>query len=345
VTRSLLLVTGLAILLAAPLSSQPAPGTAPAASAPCVTATPDCTEWVPLGDGARSLVYRTHPLTARDGRIRRALVMVHGQGRDAHNYFRTSVAAAFLAGALEDTLVVSLRLASRDGGCQDTLAEGEVNWPCSGNSWRAGGVSVSHPALTAYDFADVVLRALARRDRFPALRQVVFAGHSAGGQFASRYGMANTVHESLGVPVTYVVSNPSSYGYPESVRPLPGATGVGPYGEGRNCTTFNRWPYGFEERAGYAARLPPEQLTKQLVARPVVYLLGELDTTPLAGFDSSCPAMAQGPNRFERGTRFAAFVNERLGARHTVVPVPLCGHNARCMFTSEVALKVLFPAP
>lgn len=312
---------------------------------PCVTAAPACTEWVPLGGGARALVYRTYPLTARHDGIRRALVMVHGQGRDADNYFRTSVAAAFLAGALPDTLVVSLRLASRDGGCQDTLAQDEVNWPCSGNSWRAGGVSVSHATLTSYDFADAVLRSLANKDRFPGLRQIVLAGHSAGGQFANRYGMASTVHERLGVPVTYVVSNPSSYGYPEPVRPLPDGTGVGPYREGRNCTTFDRWPYGLEERAGYAARLSPEQLKKQLVDRPVVYLLGELDTTPLAGFDASCPAMAQGPNRYERGTRFAAYVNGTLGARHTVVPVPLCGHNARCMFTNEAALPVLFPRP
>jgi pimeloyl-ACP methyl ester carboxylesterase len=341
VTRSLPLATALAVVLAAPLSSQPAPGPA-TPPAPCVTAATACTEWIPLGDGARSLVYRTYPLTARHDGIRRALVMVHGQGRDADNYFRTSVAAAFLAGALEDTLVVTLRLASRDGGCQDTLEEGEVNWPCSGNSWRAGGVSVSHPALTSYDFADAVLRAVARRDRFPALQRVVLAGHSAGGQFASRYGMANAVHDGLGVPVTYVVSNPSSYGYPEPARPRPDGA-FGPYGDARNCTTFNRWPYGLEARAGYAARVPDDQLTKQLVARPVVYLLGALDTTPLAGFDASCPAMAQGPNRFERGTRFAAFVNEQLGARHSVVPVPLCGHNARCMFTSEPALKVLFP--
>jgi len=37
-------------------------------------------------------------------------------------------------------------------------------------------------------------------------------------------------------------------------------------------------------------------------------------------------------------------VNEKLGAKHTVVIVGLCGHNARCMYTSEAALKVLFPA-
>ena len=86
-----------------------------------------------------------------------------------------------------------------------------------------------------------------------------------------------------------------------------------------------------------------EQLKKQLATRPVTYLLGELDVLPLAGFDSSCPAMAQGPTRLARGQSFAAYVKAKYNAPHQVVVVPLCGHNARCMFTAEVALWVLFP--
>jgi pimeloyl-ACP methyl ester carboxylesterase len=345
----LLLTTAMA---AAPQAGAPAP--APP-SRPCVTATPDCTEWVPLGPGPwRSLVYRSHPLDVRQDGITRALVIVHGQGRKADGYFRTGVAAAFLAGALDDTVVVSLRFASNQGSCSDRLGEHEVNWPCGGVSWRAGGVAVSSggpppgpragDALTSYDLADAVLRKLARRDVFPNLKGIVIAGHSAGGQFVSRYAMSNIVHETLGVPVTYVVSNPSSYGYPGPDRPSAGAETFGPYDDARNCTTYNRWPYGLEQRSGYAASLADDRLTRQLVSRPTVYLLGELDTTPLAGFDGSCPAMAQGPNRLERGKAFVKYVNERLGGRHVLTQVPLCGHNARCVFTADAALPVLFPA-
>jgi len=53
--------------------------------------------------------------------------------------------------------------------------------------------------------------------------------------------------------------------------------------------------------------------------------------------------MAQGPTRLARGEAFARLVNEKLGAQHTVTIVPLCGHNARCMYTSDVALGILFP--
>ena len=341
VATSLLLT--LATLVTALATAQGA--AAPPGGTPCTGATAACAEWVPLGAGAlRLMVYRSHPLGARNPAIRRAVVMVHGQGRNADGYFRSTLAAAFLAGALDDTIVVALKFTSRDGSCEDALAEQEVNWPCSGNSWRAGGVAVNDPSLTSYDFADAVLERLARKEVFPNLAAIVLAGHSAGGQFASRYGMANRVHESLGVPVTYVVSNPSSYGYPDENRPSADGAAFGPFREGRNCTTYDNWPYGLKERGGYAGKVSADTLKKQLVSRPVVYLMGELDTTPLAGFDGSCPAMAQGPNRLERARAFHRYITTAHGAAHTFVLVPLCGHNARCVFTSEPALPVLFGA-
>jgi pimeloyl-ACP methyl ester carboxylesterase len=332
-------------------------------AAPCTTAAPNCTEWVALAGGpARSLIYRTYSLDAKNEQITRALIVVHGQGRDADNYFRTSLAAAFLAGAIEDTVVVAPRFASNDGrGCRDTLAPDEVSWSCSGDSWRSGGVATNNPQLTSYDFADAILRKLARKEIFPNLKVIVVAGHSAGGQFVTRYEMANQVHDTLGVPVTYVVSNPSSYAYPDPARPAPAGTLEAPspapaagapdaaafefrnFSDARNCTTYDRWPYGLQNRTGYAAQLTDDQLKKQLAARPVTYLLGEIDILPLGGFDSSCPAMAQGPTRLARGQAFGAYVNQRYGAHHHTAVVPLCGHNARCMFTAEPALPILFP--
>lgn len=305
----------------------------PAWAAVCTTATPSCTEWVKLG-ASRSMIYRSHPLQTPNPAIRRALIVVHGQGRNADDYFRTGVAAAFLAGALDDTIVISPRFAANDGrSCKDTLSEGEINWRCSGDSWRAGAAAVNAEAVTSYDFTDELLRKLARKDVFPNLKVIVVSGHSAGGQYVSRYVMANTADQKIGVPVRYVVSNPSSYAYLDSSRPA----------DVKNCPAYDRWPYGLNQRTGYSAKLSDEQLKKQLLSRPVTYLLSELDTLPLAGFDSSCGAMAQGDSRFARGQAYAEYV-KKLGAKHTVTVVPLCGHNARCVFTADPALPLLFPA-
>ena len=128
--------------------------------------------------------------------------------------------------------MISPRFASNTGagagaGCADALAPNEVNWPCGGDSWRSGGVALNQKDLTSYDFADEILRKLARKEIFPNLKKIVVAGHSAGGQFVTRYEMANKVHDSLGVPVTYVVSNPSSYAVSRCAAPCHGWQGRG----------------------------------------------------------------------------------------------------------------------
>lgn len=357
-------MTRLSIGIAALFVAMTAATTAHAA--PCIAANATCTEWITFGAGpSRSLVYRTYSLITKNENIQRAFILVHGAGRDADNYFRTATAAAFLGGALDDTIVIAPRMAANAGGaCRDSLAPNEVNWNC--NSWRSGGPAVSDDKITSYDFIDEILRKLARKELFPNLRAIVVAGHSAGGQFVTRYEMSNQVHDKLGVPVSYVVSNPSSYAWPDSTRPTESAYSVAArapgyvpesssdgqentraafrqYGDGRGCTTFDQWPYGMKNRSGYSAKQSDEQLKQQLVSRPTTYLLGELDILPLGGFDSSCNAMAQGPTRLARGEAFAKLVNEVLGAHHTRVIIPLCGHNARCMFTAESALQVIFP--
>jgi pimeloyl-ACP methyl ester carboxylesterase len=315
-----------------------------ACAAPCASVA-NCTEWVRFAAGpARSLIYRNYALDVPNPQIARALIVIHGAGRDADNYFRTALAAAFLGGALDDTMVIAPRLASATGSCHDALAPGEVSWSCSGDSWRSGGAASNREGLTSFDLTDEILRRLAKKDVFPNLKAIVVAGHSAGGQYVERYAMANAVNDTLGVAVTYVVSNPSSYAYLDTSRPNADGTEFHAFTDSRNCTTYNQWPYGLEHRGGgYTASQSDEQLRKQLAARSVTYLLGEIDILPLGGFDASCPAMAQGGTRLARGQAFFKYATRRFGARHSLTVVPLCGHNARCMFTAEVALPVLFP--
>jgi pimeloyl-ACP methyl ester carboxylesterase len=331
-----------------------------ASAAPCTTANSSCTEWISLAGGSgRSLIYRTYSLESRNDAITRALVVVHGAGRDADNYFRNALAAAFLAGALDNTVVIAPRMASAEANCHDTLAPQEISWNC--NTWRSGGPAISNPEVNSFEFLDEILRKVSRKEAFPNLKQIVITGHSAGGQVLNRYEMSNRVHDKLGIPISYVVSNPSSYAWPDSTRPTDLAYSVQAHAPGyvpevradapayrnfsgaRDCTTYDKWPYGMKERTGYTEKETDEKLKSQLTSRPTTYLLGELDILPLGGFDGSCSAMAQGPTRLARGEAFGKFVNEKLGAHHTVKVVPECGHNARCMFTSEDALPLLFP--
>ena len=331
------------------------------AAAPCTSATAACTEWVTLRGGpGRAMVYRNHGLEVPNARITRALVMVHGTGRNADHYFLTAVSAAFLAGALDDTVVIAPHMIDRT----DHAEPNEIAWQ---TSWRTGGPAISDASLSSFDFVDEILRKLARKSVFPNLKHVVVTGHSAGGQFANRYAMSSKVHDILGIPVSYVVANPSSYAWPDAVRPLPqddadpaaakdgwnympNANPLPPHTkftfgplDATKAPSYNQWPAGFENRTGYTDQLTNEQLKKQLIERPTTFLLGQVDTLPLGGFDSSPNAMSQGPTRRARGEAYVKYLNEVLGAKHAIFIVSECGHNDRCMYTTGKVLPYLFP--
>ncbi|MDQ6829049.1 MAG: alpha/beta hydrolase [Gemmatimonadota bacterium] len=351
-----------AALLASAPSSARVSTAATAATAPCTAATTACERWIVLAAGpARSMVYASYALDVPNPAITRALVMVHGAGRNADHYFATSMAAAFLAGALDNTIVIAPRYAAGS----DKVEANEVVWPERGDTWRSGGMAPANATISSFDLVDEILRKLATKKTFPNLTKVVVAGHSAGGQFATRYAMANKVHGTLGgIAVSYVVANPSSYAWPAGVRPLPvgdadpttadkealGANGervhtnftYGAFDTAR-APSYNRWPAGLENRVGYSASLSNEQMKQQLVQRPTTYLLGQVDVLPLGGFDSSPNAMAQGPTRRARGEAFATYVTETLGAKHNVIIVPECGHNDRCVFTTDIVFPAIFP--
>jgi pimeloyl-ACP methyl ester carboxylesterase len=185
-----------------------------------------------MGDGRRRAITRAHLSHVSHGHEERRYYscsdhMIHGSARNADDYFRTALAAAFLAGALDDTIVIAPRFAANNVGtsCQDTLAPNELNWHCEPHpdDWRYGGTAVSHEALNAFDVIDETLRNLAHKDIFPNLRVIVVAGHSGGGSFIARYQAVNAVHEALGVPITYLPANAASYLYLDALRPTAAA--------------------------------------------------------------------------------------------------------------------------
>jgi pimeloyl-ACP methyl ester carboxylesterase len=330
---------------------------------PCITLSAECERWVTLGGGpGRAMAYSTYAVDKLNRNVTRAFILVHGTGRNADHYFETAVAAAFLAGALENTVVISPHfIVDADSA---TAKPNEVKWPNRGISWRAGGMSTSHPGLSAFDFMDEIIRKLADKKKFPRLTKIVVAGHSAGGQFASRYQMASKVHDTPGVSISYVPANPSTYAWPTALRPLPignadPATAdkepLGENGEKVNsdftfgasdaakAPNYNKWPAGLEDRTGYTAGMSDDLLRKNLASRPITYLLGQLDVLPLGGFDDSPTAMAQGPTRRARGEAFVKFIADSLGGKSKAVIVSECGHHNRCVFTTSELFPILFP--
>jgi hypothetical protein len=347
--------------------------------APCINALQPsaCEQWITYGRGpARSRIYSTYKVDAYNPALKRALILIHGANLMGGYFFRHGMAAAILAGALDNTEVVSAYfldpyVGKRHPAEPEWLRQpNEVVWPEGHTSWRAGGMSPTDPAISSFDYVDEIVRKLADKKHFPNLTKIVIAGFSAGGQYVNRYEMANKVDGTLnGVSISYVVGDPSSFAWPVAVRPLPvgDASPNNPnqsYKEsvGKDGTTahteftygsfnaakapkYDDWPYGLKNLNGYVARMSPAQLRKNLVTRSVTYVEGQVDTLPISGFDSSPNADAQGPQRRARGEAFVMYVDHYLGARQKLIIAGGCSHNSRCVLTADNVLPLLFPPP
>jgi pimeloyl-ACP methyl ester carboxylesterase len=204
---------------------------------------------------------------------------------------------------------------------------------------------------------DSLLAQLSDRTRFPNLKEVVFAGHSGGGQVIQRYAVASkgvALQEAGAKPLTirYLVANPSSYAYFDDERPVDNATDSTPprfarYG-GSPCAGFDEWKYGMQNRPPYLAERDSKALEEAYVKRDVTYLIGGADDNPAqAALDKSCPAEVQGPQRLVRARNYYAYLQMRHPSAFSqrFYTVPGVGHNESKMLTSVCALHVMFGAP
>ncbi|MBI5085936.1 MAG: alpha/beta hydrolase [Acidobacteria bacterium] len=316
-------------------------------------ASPQETERFPVGTG-RVLVWRTHSLSeGSHADVERAYIMIHGTNRNAEEYFRWALASTVAANQMARTAVVAphFKARTRDGR-GDEVEKGEWFW--TNEAWKAGETALNG-AVNSFDLMDRLFESFNDPMRFPNLKEVVLAGHSAGGQYVQRYAALNNAEPKMRVPVRYVVANPSSYVYLNDLRLRSGAVCsekggcTGPfvkYWDAPNCTAFNHYRYGLDNLTGYAASAQPTAIREQFPKRRVTYLVGELDVRPDdPSLDRSCPAVAQGPNRRERGVTFWNYMKLQFGATHEFAIAPGCGHAAVCVFAGPAGVKAVFGAP
>ncbi|WP_112196819.1 alpha/beta hydrolase [Pseudomonas sp. LG1E9] len=269
--------------------------------------------------------------------VSRVLIIVHGRLRNAQTYLQSGVDAAEHAGVGANTLVIAPQFLNASDVKRNHLDGQVLRW--NGNDWMAGEPSTGPGQVSSYGALDQIIKHLGNRTLFPALKDIVVAGHSGGGQVVQRFALMGHDHPTLqneGIRLRYVVANPSSYAYFSPQRPVPFDTA--------NCPGFNDWKYGLQHLPAYAKGQSAEQLEQAYVSRDITYLLGQQDTDPNhPALDKSCEAETQGAYRLIRGHNYFDYLKQRHPQlRQTLVEVPGVGHNGDGMFTSPEGQKVLF---
>ena len=271
-------------------------------------------------------------------KVTRALIIVHGRLRNAQTYLQSGIDAAEHAGVGGNTLVIAPQFLNQSDVKRNHLGDQVLQW--KGNDWMAGDPSTGPGHISSYAALDQIIKHLGNRTLFPALKEIVIAGHSGGGQVVQRFALTGHDHPMLqteGISLRYVVANPSSYAYYTPQRPVPF--------DAASCPGFNDWKYGMQNLPDYVGHQGAQQLEQAYVSRDITYLLGQQDTDPNhPALDKSCEAETQGAYRLIRGHNYVDYLKQRhpqLG--HRLVEVPGVGHDGDKMFTSPQGQKVLFP--
>ena len=269
--------------------------------------------------------------------IQRALIIVHGRLRNAQTYLHSAEQAASQAGQGANTLVIAPQFLNESDVQRNHLERQVLRW--KGNDWMAGEASIGPGQVSSYGALDQIIKHLGNRTLFPALKDIVVAGHSGGGQVVQRFALIGHDHPTLqreGISLRFVVANPSSYAYFSPQRPV--------RFDAASCPGFDNWKYGLQQLPDYARGQSAEQLEQAYVSRTVTYLLGQQDTDPNhPALDKSCEAEAQGAYRLIRGHNYFDYLKQRHPQlSHRLVEVPGVGHNGDGMLTSPEGQKALF---
>jgi hypothetical protein len=295
--------------------------------------------WVQGDDGKGRLpCYASHDLRRPSPDVERLIVVVHGALRDSDRYFAHADDAA--GEARSTALIVAPQfLADVDvnvlGASPDTLY-----WGIEG--WKGGEPAIGPAKISSFRAMDCLLEQLTAAERRPPGRQlvVVIIGNSAGGQYVNRYAAVGRAPDTLserGIPVRFVIANPSTYLYFDEYRPVtvPDNTGI------------NRWRYGFDEHPPYVQDTPRQSLRRYL-ERDVTIVLGAEDRDGGALLlEVSAAAMAQGANRLERGIHYGEYIDRRaneegLSARHRVIELSGVGHAADQVLADQQTREIMF---
>ncbi len=284
----------------------------------------------PQGTGVMP-VHLTRDWATPQPSVERAVIVIHGWPR---RDLRAGEFAASKAGeAAGHTMIITPQFLIQADIEAHQLPNETLRW--GPRDWAIGIDATEPAAISSFDVLDAILNRLIDRRTFPSLRDIVIAGHSAGGRFVQRYAAVGHGPAPAGIHLRYVVANPSDYLYLDDARPLEPQPG---------CGTVGRWGYGLGDVPRYVHRpVNPATLRAEYIAKDIVYLLGTADDDPHhPQLDQTCGAQAQGATRLQRGLNYVRMLSP--GPRQTLLKVPGIGHRSSPMLGSACGVFALFGA-
>ncbi|MDH7445616.1 hypothetical protein [Aquimarina sp. 2201CG14-23] len=287
-----------------------------------------------------------------NGNITRAVIALHGSGRNASRQYENIMEAARLeSNQLDSLLLIAPQFLEEEDIDNFRLDEEHLYWSSVG--WRIGFNSrdeETNPRPERASSYTVMDSLLANLSKYPNLKTIVITGHSAGAQFVNRYSASSPYPDELmvqGVDIQFISNNPGSYVYMDNKRKVLGTLNTYEIPT-VNCSGYNEYRYGLDDLPTYLRDIGGEDIIRdRLLQRKITYLIGQNDNDPnFEGFDDSCNAILQGRDRFERAINYFGHLIDFYGIaieeNQKLEIVPGIGHSSNGMYTSEVGRRNIF---
>ena len=259
--------------------------------------------------------------------LEEVIFIVHGQNRDAIEYFTYMTNTVRSLDLQNKTLVIAPNFRE---------SSSESNGLFWDNNWREGANAENVSSnLSSFSVMDSILKRLSDPQKFPNLKKVIITGHSSGATYVQHYALAGkseNLYENL--EFKYVVANNQYFYYPDDKR----------YNEDSNefftptdCSGYNFWPYGFDFAIPYLNGIDKATILEQQISRNTTYLLGANDTSTSGTLNTTdCAAILLGSNRFKRGENMFRYIETFYNGQHDhhKIIVPNVGHDGEAIFSS-----------
>ena len=257
-----------------------------------------------------------HAVTAGDKTAELAVIMIHGWGGGAKERNYKTMGEDLAKRGVKAYVVAPLfprrSTLKKVKVADDGRAVWGASWDIPGqrggpaDDWRGGGDAVG-TTMSSFDIVDRIMEKLSDARLYPALKRVVLAGFSAGGQFTGRYVAVGKCPLRKDLAVDFVVIAPST--------------------ELRLDSDIT-WHYGLKDRPRYSAKLAEGDIRRNLASRRVWRGCGTADVTR-GSLDVSPPAMRQGKNRYDRFINFKEYIKQYpdWAAKVSFHDIPGIGHS------------------
>ena len=302
--------------------------------------------------------------------VQKVLIIIHGSGRNADDYF--CLGLSLIPETEHDNVLVIVPkfLAPEDeilsSNHQFLIWQDRSNqyYPL-GHSWRYGANAINAP-ISSYETLDQIVEYLLATAplRFPNLKLISLAGHSAGGQVVHRWALLSNslAWRNPHVEVRAIAANPRSYCYLDKRRLIPHHDIINnstkmvfetPSKKSVDrCPDYNAWNWGLGPGGDLNVPYkdtslqitPAHEMAMRYAYRNVVYLTGENDL--IVQNDHCATFEFQGRSRHERAIYYYKalkdFYEQRQAFGQELYTIPESPHDHFLMLQSEAGRKAIF---